>query len=111
MDTPYVMIVTTTPTEDVAQRIAEQLVAERLGACVQIEGPIQSTYRWDGQIQRDTEFRLSVKTSTSHIENIFTLIRSLHPYQTPQLVAFPICSGHTDYLDWIESSIQTDEKN
>ncbi|MDD3469285.1 MAG: divalent-cation tolerance protein CutA [Thermoguttaceae bacterium] len=110
MNTNYVMIVTTVPTENDARRIAEQLVTERLAACAQMDGPIQSIYHWDEQIQHDSEFRLSVKTSSSRIGEVFTAIRSLHPYQVPQLVAFPICAGSVDYLDWMESSIQTDGK-
>lgn len=101
----YVVILTTTETEDDARRIAESLVNRRLVACAQITPPIRSIYRWMGNTVDTLEYRIACKTLRARTNVVFEAIRQLHPYQTPQLVAVPITDGSSDYLRWIDESV------
>ncbi|QDV69147.1 Divalent-cation tolerance protein CutA [Rosistilla carotiformis] len=97
----FLQITTTTPTESEAQQIAAELIQQRFAACVQIEGPIASHYRWEGAVHCDSEFRLSIKTVAARYPEVERLIQSLHSYQQPQIIALPIVAGTAGYLDWL----------
>src|SRR5688500_12431833 len=92
-----IQIITTTPTRELAEAIALTLVQERLAACVQIEGPIQSTYRWQGRIEQDQEWRIAAKTVQSRFEQVEAVIRKLHSYDVPEILAVPILRGSDAY--------------
>jgi periplasmic divalent cation tolerance protein len=87
--------------KDEATRIAEALVAERLAACVNILGAVQSVYRWQGQVERAGEVALIAKTATALFDRLAARVRQLHSYDTPAIVAWPIVAGDAAYLDWI----------
>jgi periplasmic divalent cation tolerance protein len=74
---------------EVGERIAERLVAERLAACVQISGPITSTYHWKGKIEQEREYVCTAKTSRKNYPEIEKIILELHPYETPEIIATP----------------------
>lgn len=97
----FVQITTTTPTEEEAGRIAAALIELRLAACVQIEGPVASHYRWEGKVHCDREFRLSIKTAARHFADVEQIILKQHTYSLPQIIAVPIINGSVHYLDWI----------
>ena len=101
----FLRIDTTTESEAEAQSIATELIRERLAACVQTTGPIQSTYIWDGQVETSREWRLSIKTTTDRYEAVEQAIVRLHSYDVPQIVAFPIDRGSESYLHWIRDSL------
>jgi periplasmic divalent cation tolerance protein len=96
-----VQITTTTDSKASADAIAEHLVQRRLAACGQVLGPVTSTYRWDGKVERAEEFTCLVKTRAELIVLVEEAIRSLHPYEVPEIVAVPIVGGSADYLDWV----------
>ena len=93
----------TTTTESVgeAQDIADQLVEQRLAACVQITGPITSTYRWEGEVNSSQEFMCFIKTRRELTNRVEALVRSLHSYENPEIIVMPIQGGSPAYLDWI----------
>ena len=93
---------TTVESEAEASRLAEALVAERLAGCVQVQGPLQSTYRWEGAVTRATEWLCTVKTVEARLEEVMTRIRMLHSYQQPEIIATPIAAGDPGYLGWLE---------
>ena len=95
------IILCTCPDPATAERIAETVVGERLAACVNIVPGLTSIYRWEGQIQRDAELLLLIKTRQAVYPLLEARIRELHPYQTPEIVALPIQTGSAAYLDWI----------
>jgi periplasmic divalent cation tolerance protein len=80
--------------------MARALVEERLAACVQIDGPILSTYSWQGNIEQSTEFRLTVKTCRSKLEALLVSINKLHPYETPEVLWFEV-SASEGYTKWL----------
>ena len=98
--TGYVTVLTTTATEDEAETIAEALLADELAACVQILA-IRSRYVWKGEVRREPEQLLLIKTRQALFEPVRARIRTLHSYDTPEIVALPITAGDADYLAWI----------
>jgi len=94
-------VTTTTGSEEEAERIGAALVERRLAACVQIVGPISSRYRWQGKIERSTEWMCVAKTSAARYAALEAAIRELHSYEEPEIVATPIVAGSKGYLDWI----------
>ncbi len=86
------------------ERIAATLVAEQLAACVNVVGPIHSTYRWEGQVQHDEELLLIVKTRDALFARLAARVQALHSYQTPEVIALPIVAGAEPYLAWLRGS-------
>ncbi|MCR5877118.1 divalent-cation tolerance protein CutA [Phenylobacterium sp. J367] len=95
------MIQTTTATEADAETIAEELLAEGLAACVQIAA-IRSRYVWKGEVQREAEQLLSIKTRADLWEPVRARIRALHSYEAPEVIALPVTDIDPDYLAWVE---------
>lgn len=97
----YIQISTTTETKAQAQKIAGYLVGQKLAACVQISGPIESTYRWKGKVEKALEWLCLIKTRASLFKKVETAIKKLHPYETPEIIAIPMVNGSKDYLRWL----------
>src|SRR5262245_14557916 len=105
----HIQVITTTETKEDAQRIAAALVERRLAACVQVAGPITSTFRWEGEVQTATEWQCIAKTRAALYAGVEAAIRELHPYQVPEIVAMPIASGSEAYLEWIDAEVERKE--
>ena len=103
--TDYIEVITTTEHREDADRIARALVDERLAACVQVDGPITSTYRWRGRIETGQEWRCVVKSRMCLFEQVEGVIRELHPYEVPQILAVPVVAGSSAYLAWLEEEL------
>ena len=101
----YVQVTTTRPDEAAAQSIATRLVDERLVACAQVLGPVSSTYRWQGKLERATEWYCHLKTSAARLPELRRRLRELHPYEVPEIIAVPLVQGDADYLRWIEEAV------
>lgn len=95
----------TVPSEDVASKIAETVVGERLAACVNTVGGLRSTYRWQGAVESDDEVLLIVKTTEKKFESLRDRIVALHPYECPEVIAWPITHGLPSYLGWIAQEV------
>ncbi|HWC13478.1 MAG TPA: divalent-cation tolerance protein CutA [Actinomycetota bacterium] len=104
----FVQITTTTETAAEARKIADHLVEQRLAACVQVMGPITSTYRWQGSVERAEEFMCFVKTRCAMAAKVEAAIVSLHSYENPEIVVTPIEGGSSDYLAWVASETTPD---
>ncbi len=85
--------------------IADVLVTERLAACVNILGAVRSVYRWQGEIERADEVAMIAKSRADLFDKLASRVRSLHSYDTPAIVAWPIVAGDKDYLDWIDAEL------
>ena len=101
----YIQVITTTASKEDARRIADRLIAARLAACVQIVGPISSIYRWQGNIERASERLCVIKTRLSLYAQVEALIRTLHPYDVPEILAVPVLAGNRDYLRWLNQEL------
>ena len=98
-------VTTTFPDQAGAQRAAATLVEERWAACAQVAGPVESTYRWEGRVERATEWYCHLKTTLARAPGLRARLRELHPYDTPEIIVLPVVDGDPDYLRWIEGSV------
>lgn len=104
-DVCYQLVLCSCPDEATAINIAENIVAQRLAACVNILPEAYSIYHWQGNVESAKEHLMLIKTLQSHYPLLEKVIVSLHPYDVPEILSFNINSGLPHYLKWIESSI------
>ena len=102
----YIQIQITFPTAESAKEAAEKLVREKLVACAQVCGTIQSVYTWKDVCETSTETLLLAKTTLSLFERVESAVRAAHPYECPQIVALPIVTANADYLDWLAEQLK-----
>ncbi len=76
------------------------LVERRLAACVQVSGPVLSVYRWQGRLQREEEYLLTIKALAKYYQKLASFIAEHHPYDVPEIIALPLHSVNDAYLDW-----------
>ena len=96
-----IQVLTTVETPTDAQAIADVLVTRRLAACVQIVGPITSTYRWQGEVGTAEEWLCVIKSQRGLYEELEQAILEAHPYDVPEILAVPVVTGSKAYLDWL----------
>ena len=101
-------VTTTLPDRTAADRLAVRLVEERLAACAQVQGPLASTYRWQGSVERAEEWYCHLKTTLDRFPALRRRVRELHPYQVPEIIVVPIVHGDADYLKWIEETVKSE---
>jgi periplasmic divalent cation tolerance protein len=100
-----VVALSTVGSAEEADRLARALVERRLAACVNVVPGVVSHYRWQGELQRDEERLLVIKTRAERIEALRDALRELHPYELPELVAFEISAGSPEYLKWLDEGV------
>ncbi|HJR73031.1 MAG TPA: divalent-cation tolerance protein CutA [Luteimonas sp.] len=110
MPLPTLVCLSTCPDPETADRIAAALVEERLAACVNALPGVRSTYRWKGDVQRDNETLLIIKTTKDRLERLAERLAELHPYELPELVAVEAAGGLPAYLDWIAAQTRAEER-
>jgi len=96
-----ILVLTSVPDRAVATALAQALLADRLAACVNIGGPVESIYHWRGRIETGREIPVAIKTRPALYSNVEGAIRKIHPYDTPEIVAIPVVDGDARYLDWL----------
>lgn len=104
--TIFQLLLCTCPDQDTAQRIAQQLLEQRLAACVNILPGITSMYHWQEQIESASEHLLLIKSTAAHYPEIAQLIQQQHPYEVPELISLPIEQGLPAYLQWLLASVK-----
>lgn len=90
---------------DEAVSVAEKLLENRLVACVNIHPGVTSLYRWEGAIQRESEVVLVAKTAQPRLQAAMEMVKRLHSYELPCIIAYPIGGGYPSYLKWIEDEV------
>jgi periplasmic divalent cation tolerance protein len=101
----FIQVITTVGNRCEAERIAAQLVDAHLAACVQIVGPISSTFRWQEAIETSHEWLCLAKTTRDCFPAVERQIRALHSYEVPEIIAVPIIAGSNDYLTWLDRMV------
>ena len=97
------LVLTNLPDQATAESLAAELVENRLAACVNILRPCRSIYRWQGIIETAEEIPLLIKTTPTRYPALEQMIRSRHPYTTPEIIALPVALGLPEYLGWIDT--------
>ncbi len=102
--TDRIIVLITTGSEEEAHKIAELLVNEKKAACVNIVPGIDSLFWWEGKIDSAQESLLLVKTRASLFPEIVELVKRMHSYEVPEIIALPIIAGSEDYLKWLDNA-------
>jgi periplasmic divalent cation tolerance protein len=100
-----IIVLSTTDTLELAEKIATALVDDREAACVNIVPGARSIYRWEGKVCNESECLLIIKSSAEKFEAIQKRIRLLHSYRVPEIIALPISEGDPEYLKWLQASV------
>lgn len=89
------------PDVELARQVARELVERRLAACVNLLPAVESTYRWQGQIDTASEVPILIKTSRHAYPALEAALQELHPYDLPEIIALPAAAGLAAYLSWV----------
>lgn len=103
----FLIVMTALPNRAAALKLAQELVARRLAACVNVLAECTSVYRWKGTVENAAEVPVLIKTRAECYGDLEAAIRELHPYELPEIVAVPVQRGLDEYLEWVaaETSI------
>lgn len=101
----YIVVSTTSDNRKDCEKIARSLVEKKLSACVQLIGPVVSTYWWKGNVETAEEWLCLAKSKKDLFGDIEEAIKRIHPYETPEIIATPIVVGSNDYLQWLSSEL------
>ncbi|TYQ27143.1 divalent cation tolerance protein CutA [Pseudanabaena sp. UWO311] len=105
LEPTLIVIMTTFPEINQAQSTANLLVEEKLAACVQVMPAMMSTYIWEGKLCHESEHLVLIKTLQTNYDALASRLRSLHPYETPEIIAIPAIAVDRDYLLWASSTL------
>ena len=105
MKRSYIVILVTAKDKKEADKIARGLLEAKLIACANIIHGVRSLFWWQGKVDSSNEVLLVLKTKRSLFKKVMDEVKSLHSYQTPEIIALPLAAGSKDYLDWISSSV------
>lgn len=106
--TSALLVMTSAPDIDTAQKIARALVERRLAACVNILAPCQSIYNWQGAVEDSNEVPMMIKTTAARYGALEAAITAIHPYEVPEIVALPLSHGLPEYLNWVVAETHHD---
>ncbi|HEU5460196.1 MAG TPA: divalent-cation tolerance protein CutA [Pyrinomonadaceae bacterium] len=107
MSDEAIVVFMTAANGEEAARLADMLVGANLAACVQILPGIESVYRWQGKVERQSEVLLLAKTKNSKFDELEREVRALHSYDTPEIIAVPVTAGSAPYLAWLMQNAHT----
>ena len=105
MSDNLVIIQSTTDNQEMAKSWAQQLVSNRLAACVQIEGPIHSVFEWKGEVLEQTEWRVQIKTLTGVAPAVTTWLAANHNYELPEIIQYSVEFVQPNYLAWVKTQV------
>lgn len=101
-----VVIFVTVAAEEEAREIAERLLNQRKVACVNVVPKVDSMFWWQGNIETEQEKLLIIKTKASLLPEVVRIVKEVHSYEVPEIIALPIIGGNEDYLKWIHSEVE-----
>lgn len=105
-ETGKIVIFVTTSSEEEARKVAELLLGQRKAACINIVPRVDSSFWWQGKLDSARESLLIIKTRASLLPEIIEMVKSVHSYEVPEIIALPIIGGSEDYLKWIDDEIR-----
>jgi len=102
----YAVVLVTAKDKKEAQKIAVSLIKQKLAACVNVIDKVDSVFFWAGKIDQVKESLLVIKSKKEKLPQIIKLVRSLHSYEVPEIIAIPIIAGDKSYLRWIDVALR-----
>jgi periplasmic divalent cation tolerance protein len=99
------IVLTTFPDLENARQIGTRLVEEQVAACVNLLPAAESIYRWRGSVETATEIPALIKTTAAGFARLEEVLRRLHPYEVPEIIALPVASGSAPYLEWVTGNV------
>jgi periplasmic divalent cation tolerance protein len=102
----YILILVTAKNKNQADKIAAGLIKAKLAACVNIIAKINSVFFWAGKTDKASESLLLIKSKKEKMPKIIKLVKSLHSYEVPEIIAIPIITGDKPYLRWIDATLR-----
>lgn len=105
-----ILVMTTCDKKEVAEAIVERVLENRLAACVQVTGPFESSYWWDQSISVDLEYQIQMKSEKSLFLLLSEVIKTVHSYEIPEIVATEICAIDEDYLLWMKKELSFEKR-
>ena len=102
----HIVILVTASNKKEAKRIAASLIKHKLAACVNIIEKVDSLFFWEGKTQSAKESLLIIKSKKEKLGRLIKLIKSLHSYTVPEIIALPIIAGDKPYLRWIDAALR-----
>jgi len=96
-----IIVLTNLPDREAALKLARELVAKKLAACVNVLAECTSVYRWKGGLENAVEVPVLIKTRAARYDEVEAAIRALHPYELPEILAVPAVRGLDEYLQWV----------
>lgn len=102
----HIVVLVTASSDEEAHKIANELLSRRKAACVNIVPGVNSLFWWEGKIESANETLLVIKTGAALLDDVIVMVRRLHSYTVPEVIALPILGGNRDYLDWINKETQ-----
>jgi periplasmic divalent cation tolerance protein len=106
LENSYVIVIVSTANKQEAEKIAAQLLEEKLIACANILGPVSSHFIWAGKIDQAEEYLVLMKSHLDLFEILTTRVKVLHSYEVPEVLALPVLKGSVAYLDWLNSVLK-----
>ena len=107
MEAIAIQVTFTCGSREEAENLARELLDRRLAACIHVSSPVVSFYRWDGAVQKDTEWLCTAKTTQERFGAIEKVILQNHSYENPEILAMPIVEGSTAYVKWLMEEVDS----
>jgi len=102
----HVVVLIMTSSKHEAEEIGKALLESRLAACVNIVEPVRSLFRWQGAIERQEEALMLVKSRSDLLPSMIRIVKEMHSYTVPEVIALPILAGSSDYIGWVDESLR-----
>jgi periplasmic divalent cation tolerance protein len=102
----HIQVITTVEHKADAEKIAKILVEKRIAACVQIIGPVTSYFQWQGKLDAAQEYLCLIKSRDDLFAELEATLKSMHPYEVPEILATPVTKGSKDYLNWLAAELK-----
>lgn len=98
-----ILVISTLPDREHAEKLARALIDQKLAACVNILPAATSVYRWQGKVETASETIVLIKTTMARYPALESAIKTQHPYELPEIIAVPLVAGLPAYLAWVET--------
>jgi len=102
----YLVVYSTLPSIESAEKISKSIIENKLAACINIITGVKSIYYWENDVLQDNEVLLIIKTKEDLYNQLEDFLKTIHPYELPEIIALPIVRGYNKYLEWINESVK-----